>query len=79
MKKILRQFVFLVATALTFSSCSTTIEKKPNIILIIVDDQGYGDVGAHGKEIIKTPNIDALHDVSARVEIGAYYVEIEKL
>ncbi|MEM1355416.1 MAG: arylsulfatase [Planctomycetota bacterium] len=40
---------------------------RPNIILIITDDQGYGDVGAHGNNILKTPNLDALHAESVRL------------
>ncbi|WP_044237163.1 arylsulfatase [Flexithrix dorotheae] len=43
-----------------------TDEKKPNVILILVDDQGYGDIGALGNPHIQTPNIDQLHSVSAR-------------
>jgi arylsulfatase A-like enzyme len=39
---------------------------KPNVILIITDDQGYGDLGALGNEIIQTPNIDKLHQQSVR-------------
>lgn len=34
--------------------------KKPNIILIIADDLGYGDVGCYGQQKIETPNIDKL-------------------
>jgi arylsulfatase len=34
---------------------------KPNIVLVMTDDQGYGDLACHGNKIIKTPNIDALH------------------
>ena len=40
---------------------------RPNVILIITDDQGYGDVGAHGNTILKTPNLDVLHSESVRL------------
>jgi arylsulfatase A-like enzyme len=39
----------------------------PNVILIITDDQGYGDVGAHGNTLLKTPHLDALHAQSVRL------------
>jgi arylsulfatase A-like enzyme len=39
---------------------------KPNVILILTDDQGYGDIGRHGNPILKTPNMDRLHDQSVR-------------
>ena len=35
-------------------------EKKPNIILIMADDLGYGELGCYGQEKIKTPNIDRM-------------------
>src|SRR6185503_15707638 len=34
--------------------------RKPNIILIVADDRGYGDLGCYGQTKIKTPNIDRL-------------------
>jgi len=34
--------------------------EKPNIVIVITDDQGYGDFGFTGNEVIKTPNIDKL-------------------
>jgi arylsulfatase A-like enzyme len=40
--------------------------KKPNIVFVITDDQGYGDLGCTGNPIIKTPNIDNLYNQSVR-------------
>jgi arylsulfatase A-like enzyme len=42
--------------------------SRPNILFILTDDQGYGDVGRHGHPLLKTPNIDALHDESVQFE-----------
>ena len=42
-------------------------QRKPNIVLVITDDQGYGDLGCTGNPILKTPNIDAFHDESIRL------------
>jgi len=40
-------------------------QDKPNVLLIITDDQGWGDVRAHGNPHIHTPNMDALYRESA--------------
>ncbi len=40
--------------------------SRPNIILVITDDQGYGPVGRHGHPWIRTPNLDKLYDSSLR-------------
>ncbi|MDR1492243.1 MAG: sulfatase-like hydrolase/transferase, partial [Planctomycetaceae bacterium] len=42
------------------------IESRPNVVLIITDDQGYGDIAAHGNKIIQTPKMDKLRDESIR-------------
>jgi len=40
--------------------------RRPNIIFVLTDDQGYGDLSSHGNPILKTPNLDRLHDESVR-------------
>lgn len=34
--------------------------RRPNVLLIVADDQGYGDVSSHGNQFLKTPNLDKL-------------------
>ncbi len=41
--------------------------ERPNVILVMTDDQGYGDLGCHGNQVIKTPNLDKLHAQSTRL------------
>ncbi|MEP3838668.1 MAG: arylsulfatase [Algibacter sp.] len=60
-----KKYCNLVAiVVLTFFSCKTTIidkhVKKPNIIFIMADDLGYGDLGSYGQTKIRTPNIDKM-------------------
>ncbi|MAV38381.1 MAG: N-acetylgalactosamine 6-sulfate sulfatase [Planctomycetaceae bacterium] len=40
---------------------------RPNVVLVITDDQGYGDVGVHGNSMIQTPHIDRLFAESVRL------------
>ncbi len=62
------QYAMLACASLSVGcgAASTQQAEKPNVILIMVDDQGYADIGAHGNDIIQTPNIDALHAKSSR-------------
>ena len=39
---------------------------RPNVVFLLTDDQGYGDLACHGNPVVKTPNIDALHSRSVR-------------
>ena len=69
----MRYLAYLLTTslALAFFGCgappAAEESRPPNIILVMTDDQGYGDVGAHGNSMIKTPNLDKLHGESVRL------------
>jgi len=41
--------------------------KRPNVVLVITDDQGYGDLACHGNPVIQTPNLDKLYTQSVRL------------
>lgn len=67
--KILILAVFFTALFVSCGSKSTSDKgsKKPNVIIVITDDQGYGDIAAHGNTIVKTPAIDAFYNKSVRL------------
>lgn len=43
------------------TSVSPASEPSPNVLLMVMDDMGYGDLSCHGSPFIKTPNLDSLH------------------
>ena len=55
----------LVSSLLLFALCPLSAEDRPNIILIMVDDMGFSDIGCYGSEI-PTPHLDALAAQGAR-------------
>ncbi len=60
-QQILKQAGFgIVAGLLGFPTSGTAEQAKPNVIVILADDLGYGDLGCYGATKIKTPNIDRL-------------------
>ncbi|HUT09309.1 MAG TPA: arylsulfatase [Thermoguttaceae bacterium] len=66
-------FVCVVLLGLAIGHLSTTQVQaatgvaRPNVILVMTDDQGYGDVGANGNTMIRTPHLDRLHGQSVRL------------
>jgi arylsulfatase A-like enzyme len=53
---------FLTTLGLLVASCFTSAlaERKPNVIFILADDLGYGDLGCFGSKHVKTPNLDKM-------------------
>jgi len=71
MGKFMRRFAVLfiaLATIVTHAApAAAQAGRRPNVILIMSDDQGYGEIGAHGNTVIRTPNLDALYTQSVRL------------
>ncbi len=42
------------------------MKKQPNIVFVLTDDQGYGDLGCTGNSIVQTPNINQFYEKSVR-------------
>ncbi|MEZ4861178.1 MAG: arylsulfatase [Caldilineaceae bacterium] len=49
---------------MTNHSMTTT---HPNVVFVLTDDQGYGDLACHGNPTVRTPNLDQLHHASVRL------------
>ncbi len=61
------KYIALILISGILSRCYPSIEKEPpNVVLILIDDMGYGDIGTHGNPVLKTPGFDQLHEESAR-------------
>ena len=81
MKKVLNRRDFLksvgfCASAFALGACNgrnnfttdNNPKNKPNIILLMADDLGYGDVGYNGNTIIRTPNLDEMSKAGIRFD-----------
>ncbi len=56
----------VTAPAFSARAADPALGRRPNIILVITDDQGYGDLACHGNPVVKTPNLDKLYARSTR-------------
>ena len=66
MRPLLPVASLLLAASCTRADTKPLLGSRPNIIFILTDDQGYGDLSCNGNPILKTPNIDRLHDEGVR-------------
>lgn len=76
---MIRKIVFAIAALVCASTLVSAREeqsptqkpqgaKRPNVIFILTDDQGYGDISRHGHPLLRTPNFDRIHDESVRFD-----------
>jgi arylsulfatase A-like enzyme len=65
MKQSIFSIIILFLTSIHSLFANPSLSEKPNIIVILVDDMGYSDIGCYGSEI-KTPNLDRLAANGAR-------------
>ena len=70
--KTLTIAVLLTLSHLGFPAAASLASEKPNVVLIYIDDLGYGDLGAYGCTDIPTPHIDRL--ASEGVRCTASYI-----
>lgn len=71
------QTIAVLIPSLALAACSVvsaaepahrdSTDRRPNVILILTDDLGYGDLGYHGNPAVSTPNIDQLAAESVRL------------
>lgn len=66
--RIVRSFAFFTACVLAYAAHG----DRPNVVLIMTDDQGYGDFGVTGNPVIQTPHLDAM--AARSVWMKTFYV-----
>ena len=66
-------FVAAIVMGLISSNANAVAQtKRPNVVLVMTDDQGWGDLSSHGNPVLETPHLDRLAAESAR--LAEFYV-----
>lgn len=66
MNHTIRATPLILLAAVWLQTQSAIASDRPNVILVMTDDQGYGDLSCHGNPVLKTPNLDQLYAESVR-------------
>ena len=65
---MIKNISFFLFCFLCYGTALHAQNKKPNILIILTDDQGYHDVSYYGTKDIRTPNIDAIRNAGMRFD-----------
>ena len=68
---LMKRFVLSIAVVLVWGSCLVAAER-PNVLIIVSDDQGFHDLGCYGSDVVKTPHLDRL--AAGGVRLTSFYV-----
>ena len=59
--KIINRYTLIFCLGILFCSSNfLSAQNRPNVLIMLTDDQGYGDLGSHGNPYLKTPNIEEI-------------------
>lgn len=64
---LLTRVLAMIMAVISLPIAKADPRRPPNVIVILTDDQGYGDIAAHGHPFVRTPHLDRLHGESLRL------------
>ncbi len=67
MKKNISYTLVIILCGCLLQATAQEKKQRPNVIIVMTDDQGYGDLSCHGNPVLQTPNIDKLYNESVRL------------
>src|SRR5688500_9987913 len=58
--RVMQRLVLILAALILVATHQAPAQRPPNVVLVMMDDLGYGDLGSYGASDVRTPNIDRL-------------------